>query len=414
MVIEHNPPNLHSTSPTQSNLSSIHDNPFKLPKCRYALTLKYNLNPIQLLNKTNKCHTFSGVITRENLDRIRDKPGGDKVICPMDQRSAIRTHQLQIENLVYDEPPESNLTWLTDIYPVYFMIAKSGSTSILDYLRIYNKEYGYDKYGHIGHKIAIRDRVQNINSPCSFTFVRDPVIRFISGYYTINGLLWLALKEKFSNIYNETFLRFELDYRTRKRQKFVRFAGIKGEPMRLKAFLSELKSDSYAFTRLWQIDHIQTQSEILSIYFGKLKSKMHFIGKQERIKEHWSELVGICEYFKNDTSVVFDGEELKKSHVVGWGWKAPWTWEKEYDRFKDFIEYLGLEGVYDWYLKERKNVGNVVDMSEILPPVWYYIDETLYNEIVEYYWQDYECFGYVPSYQQFVKKREQYNNIYGF
>ena len=67
--------------------------------------------------------------------------------------------------------------------------------------------------------------------------------------------------------------------------------------------------------------------------------------------------------------------------------------------------------MYEYYV-ENKDENGMVDMNIILPPVRYHIDEELYNEIVDYYYQDYECFGYEPDYQQFVIKRQQYVNIY--
>eukprot|EP01084_Bolivina_argentea_P055237 101272_1 len=395
------------------DLLAQYDNPFKLKKCRNAISDKHGITHNKILNKTAKCREFSGVLTIENAQRIINGSGSGKVLCPYDQRSAIRTHQLMINKVVFKNRIDKNMTWLTDIYPIYFMIAKSGSTSIFGYLQQYNRYFGYDKYGHIGHKIAVNEKINVIQSYCSFTFVREPVQRFISGYYTINALLWIKLKENFINIRNDTFIRFELPFSDRKRHRRVHFATVKGEPQRLKMFLKELQKNPYSFTRLWQIDHIQSQSEILSVYFGWLKSKLHFIGKQERIKEHWSELVGICNgFFQNNSKVIFDEKKKnKKKQLVGFGWKNPDSWYKEYDRFSDFIEYLGLEKIYEYYVNNKHK--NDFDMNDILPPIWYYIDEQMYNDIVEYYYQDYQCFGYVPSYRQFVAKRDNYINIYG-
>eukprot|EP01083_Nonionella_stella_P225758 802322_1 len=165
---------------------------------------------------TRRCSLFSGVFTRENWDNIRNNH--PHTTCPHRQRSAIRSHNLVLNmhrHQQHRETPPKNMTWLVDKYPIYFMIAKSGSTSILGYLRRYNRIFGYDKYGGIGHDKPVVDRVTVIQSPCSFTFVRDPVTRFISGYYTINAMLWNALKGHFMNIANVTFLRKELPFEDR-------------------------------------------------------------------------------------------------------------------------------------------------------------------------------------------------------
>ncbi len=370
----------------------------------------------EMLNQTSmslsSCKLFSGVATRENWKRSfienKDKNKKKRFRCPSDQRSAIRTHELQIKHAVFNQT-KSEWKWLTEEYPIYFMIAKSGSTSILSYLQRYHDEYGYNEYGDIVHKIAVSENINVVQSRCSFTFVRDPMTRFISGYYTLNGLLWLSLKERFSNIDNDTFLQFELPWNQRRRHKFVSFASIKGEPQRVERFVQEMTANPYWFTRLWQFDHVQSQSEILSVYFGRLESAMHFVGKQERMKDHWTELTRICSaFFRNNSEIVLNDEKKK---VQGFGWKDPWSWHRDYDRFRDFIEFMGLEPIYAYFVENVDEDGNV-DMDAILPPLWYHIDEALYNDIVEYYFQDYQCFGYVPNYHAFVRKREQYINIY--
>eukprot|EP01083_Nonionella_stella_P132757 403659_1 len=158
------------------DLSPLYDNPFKLPKCRHALPDKYGVDPEMLPNMTRKCSLFSGVFTRENWKTILDNQSRNT--CPRRQRSAIRSHDLVLKmhrDRKHRQTPPKNLTWLADKYPIYFMIAKSGSTSILGYLRRYNRIFGYDKYGDIGHDKPVIDGVTVIQSACSFTFVRDPV-----------------------------------------------------------------------------------------------------------------------------------------------------------------------------------------------------------------------------------------------
>ena len=385
------------------NLSPLYDNPFKLSKCRKALSEKYGVDEAELIKQMSSCKQFSGVLTRENWQRVIDAKDKNERFCPYDQRSAIRSHKMKIDQIMNKNVKKNNesLPSFVEHYPVYFMIAKSASSSISNLLKEYNEYFGYSAYGSIDHKIAIH---ANIKSECSFTFVRDPITRFIAGYYTINALLYLLLKEKFSNIQNETFLRFELPFDQRKRHKNVRFAMVRGEPQRFKAFLNEMVSNPFRFTRLWQIDHIQSQTEILSVYFGNcMQSKLHFVGKVEQFSPHWKELTNLCSFFQNKSDLAED-QSNRKNDKFQWNLN-PKAWHKEYDRFEEFIQYLSLDKVYEHYV-ERGNLDNV------LPPIWYHIDERIYDQIVEYYLMDYQCFGYEPNYKEFVRERDKFMNIY--
>ena len=63
-------------------------------------------------------------------------------------------------------------------------------------------------------------------------------------------------------------------------------------------------------------------------------------------------------------------------------------------------------------LAHYKASGN--DGIGILPPVYYAIDEQLYEEIVGYYIQDLICFGYEEemNFAHFKAKRDEYLDIY--
>lgn len=329
-----------STTSKQHTLSALYDNPFKSAQCRNALSDQYGLDGFALLKRMEKCKQFGGVLTRENLKKIVEN---DR-FCPFDQRSAIRSHQLKIDQIMNaneKKQKRQKMPEFVEHYPVYFMIAKAASSSIMDLLRAYNEKFGYLKDGDVVHKIVDG----NVSSECSFTFVRDPITRFIAGYYTINALLYLQLKESFSNIQNSTFLMLALPFDKRKRHKNVRFATVNEEPKRFKVFVEEMIANPFRFTRLWSIDHIQSQTEILSVHLGKYWQKnFDFIGKVEQFQTHWRKLTNLCSAFFRQGNVSIDLPLRRRNDKFEWNMN-PRAWRKEYHRFEQFIEYLGLQKV---------------------------------------------------------------------
>ena len=64
----------------------------------------------------------------------------------------------------------------------YFNIEKSASSTTTTYLKRQKNEYEFEQ--------NIVDSGDVVISNCSFTFVRDPLQRFISAYYTVSRLMW--------------------------------------------------------------------------------------------------------------------------------------------------------------------------------------------------------------------------------
>merc|ERR1712129_597601 len=42
-----------------------------------------------------------------------------------------------------------------------------------------------------------------------------------------------------------------------------------------------------------------------------------------------------------------------------------------------------------------------ISEDEVLPPAYYFMTEAMYDRIVDFYYQDFVCFGYLPDYAQF-------------
>ena len=168
--------------------------------------------------------------------------------------------------------------------PIYYMIAKSASSSIMTNLR---ESFGtnWSQTVHKNHAIPFIGHSVRIHTDCGFTFVRNPITRFIAGYYTINRKIYnlhhslsntsLFAEEKWNR--NWLFLR-----------KFQ-------EPDRFITFVEEMVSNPYHFSLLEPMSHINSMTaKSFSVYFG---SDLHFIGKVEYMDSHWNALMEQCQWF---------------------------------------------------------------------------------------------------------------------
>eukprot|EP01084_Bolivina_argentea_P118342 209993_1 len=106
-----------------------------------------------------------------------------------------------------------------------------------------------------------------IQSKCGFTFVQHPITRFISGYFTINALLW----EDFENI----------DYFPEIFEQFTFYKIVNNLKARLKAFINDLRKFHYLFIKVFPFMNIlMTQIGQLSI----TQNDINYIFKYEYIQ----------------------------------------------------------------------------------------------------------------------------------
>ena len=241
----------------------------------------------------------------------------------------------------------------------YYHIEKSGSSSIGQILKSSNFKQTFVSENWLS------------STNCGFTFIRDPIERFISGYYTVNRL-----------IYDRNYPgRYIITYPHPYKYKWY---NITGEPQRFKQFVEDLMEYQWEFVDETPLQHIMSQIGILSI----TQADIHFIGRLNKIKTHWNKLYDLC---ANNN---FTKYPTKQHHWMKKYGSAGLKGNEQYDK------YLTMMDLKNW------NKGDLL-------PVYYIIaeDYNIYSKIVEYYKQDYVCFGFEHD---FIKFRERVYNTSGF
>eukprot|EP01083_Nonionella_stella_P095976 269594_1 len=230
---------------------------------------------------------------------------------------------------------------------MYYHIEKSGSSSI----------------GHgilLGQKYNSSYVSENMmtHTECGFTFVREPISRFISAYYTINRLIY------FHNLPGS----FKIKY---KHDRVFKWWNVHGEPQRVTTFVDDLMENDYKFVVMSPLEHIMTQTGILSV----AQNDIHFVGRLDKLREHWHELYEFC-----DSDLLDDMEQKEFGRMKNYGVKG----------VRDHPEYAKMMGIEDYW------------DGDILPAYKAIADNyDLYHKIVQYYKQDFLCFGFEPNFDSF-------------
>eukprot|EP01084_Bolivina_argentea_P079895 144809_1 len=275
--------------------------------------------------------------------------------------------------------------------PIYYHMPKCASSSTAGMLQ---EHFNFHQHWVDGPEI----NHNNIYTNCGFTFVRNPIHRFISGYYTINNMLWrdcldINGKKTFSNHTIKKWDKFQ----------FIRMIG---EPQRFQMYIEEMFKDPYYFGKTLPFRHTGSQMYFLSNWYG---SDIQFFGRVEKFEEHWNKLMEFenCKWFKNNMKRGVDKIEVPNS-MYHYGFYGPTLWRKSNGEKKEYVDALGiranLEKMYDG------NTANRVDPNDILAPAYYFINEKTFNKIVKYFWQDFVCFGYPTDYNSFKKYVEKFVN----
>eukprot|EP01083_Nonionella_stella_P098688 277603_1 len=355
----------------RTNVDIILSNPLNNEQCQNANIDRHNISKVEFIatyyNETlyKKCRAkriwdSDGIWTREYLNAISTQN------CFM-PRLMRRTEMSQAD---------PNTT-----YPVYYHIPKSASSSTAAMAK---------EYFNFGSKWVTRhDAIQQPYNAthCGFTFVRDPIKRFISGYYTVNAM-----------IYGENELNFV--NHTNNKYEHYKFIKIMGEPQRFETFLDEIIENSHRFYGVVPLRHIASQTYFLSNWYG---SNIHFVGKVENYSNHWLELLNYDKcgaWFRNKSNII---RNANIEHVIygmyHHGFDVNfYTKPNKQIKYKEYIEAMSLEIMIDNMYK--------------LPPMYHKMTEKIYNKIVDFYYQDFKCFGYSYGFQPFVKDVEAIDGVF--
>ena len=103
---------------------------------------------------------------------------------------------------------------------------------------------------HKNHALPSIGHSVQISTDCGFTFVRNPLTRFIAGYYTINRKIF-GLHHTLSNV-----TLFESEKWNRNWLFLRKFR----EPDRFTTFVEEMVADPYTFSLLEPMSHINSMT----------------------------------------------------------------------------------------------------------------------------------------------------------
>eukprot|EP01084_Bolivina_argentea_P015956 29894_1 len=187
---------------------------------------------------------------------------------------------------------------------MYYHIEKSGSSSIAGMLHVYNFNTSYTSENALFH------------CQCGFTFVRDPISRFVSGYYTINKLIyWFhhhlpRIGKKGANM--------------DKVPRLFSFWNITGEPQRMMEFVNNIYDSSFEFTKITPLEHMMTQSGLL----GVSSADIHYIGRVSDLMEHLDVIKNKCA-IRTDNKFLLETDLIEQRIMTRFGTKwfdelRPW------------------------------------------------------------------------------------------
>eukprot|EP01084_Bolivina_argentea_P233638 393459_1 len=166
-------------------------------ECRNAIINKENIDIHQLLNAfTNeKCpisNTTNTTIIYDNL-LVWSRESIDAISNNQCYKVAANIRLPQTHTS--DKKKLSKNIKRTKAIPTYYQIVKCGSSSIKRVLEEYSTSHSIIEEWHsIGN---IGDNSNRIHTDCGFTFVRNPITRFIAGYYTIHLHMFEAFNKTF-------------------------------------------------------------------------------------------------------------------------------------------------------------------------------------------------------------------------
>ena len=360
----------------------MYDNPMDNPECQNAILELEDIDIDKLIEShskhipcTHKQNWRPTIWTREGVGSLINHH------CYR-PHTPIRTTN-DYNNIIQDGLSLSKKENGIDV-PVYYHMPKCASSSTAGML---SDHFDFKQQWYDGPP----SNHETVYTQCGFTFVRNPIERFISGYYTINNMLW---RECLDDNGVKTFTNH-----TVQKYKEYDFIGIIGEPQRFEAYIDTMFTDPYHFGKVLPFRHTGSQMFFMSTWHG---SDIHFWGRVEKYEDHFNQLMEFenCKWFKENMKQETEKIEVPNS-MYHYGFYGPTLWRKANGEKKEYVDALGMRKTLEKMYSGKKNER--VDANDILAPAYYFINERIYNKIVKYFYQDFVCFGYPTDFENFKK-----------
>eukprot|EP01083_Nonionella_stella_P047578 127366_1 len=374
---------------------TINGNPLQYTQCRNAILHKENINIEQFVpqhithlpkhvqsNIMNHLHDI--IWSRELIDALNNSLSYGHLVRIRLSHDANNPQNQGSRHRVINEPLDGftlearSNTSINHKQLVYYHVSKCGSSSIHNML---NNHYSTTRM--YWRNLLDLDGYEPLpDIDCAFTFIRHPIDRIISGYYTVLSMLNREFKHK-SNDNQTEIVRLEQDYANR-HPWFMHNGTAK---MRFKMFVQEVIQDGYEYVRDDHVIlHVATQigSSIGAFHMWPI----HFIGRVEYFEEHWAALT-----MEHDAcSIVFDS--ISKSN----GGTHSYTLAHAMKRMghQNSIESEDVKdsaNKKDEYKKKGLSAEHLVFIG----------DKELFQNVVHYYYQDFICFGYNLTHEGYLK-----------
>ena len=275
---------------------------------------------------------------------------------------------------------------------VYYHIPKCGSSSIKEMLyeiggtRIDWRQSLFDGY--------VSPRILNRNIKCGFTFVRHPIHRFISGYYTLNWMLHSDSKTLFKNDAAKwDNVTSKLKHWHIVDECFYNFSCLEREHV----FIDQMVDEGWKWINNYKDVYSQRVMEhvcsITSHFMAAYDDwKIDYVGRVEQFEEH-------CGLLSRNISKCSTGYLEKYWEVKE---------DKEDEHLKGIVSLKEGSNKTDVEIQHRMDKAGQKQkhtLNRTLVDAYYAlaIDQTLYEKLAEYYFQDFVCFDYDASFQSFVE-----------
>lgn len=151
------------------------------------------------------------------------------------------------------------------------------------------------------------------------------------------------------------------------------FWNISGEPHRSREFIKNLMEFKYAFLVSSPLEHIMSQTSVLSVS----QCDIHFVGRLKKFKSHLDLVLDHC------AGRFMDKPDEILQRMAGFGTMNLQD-EPDYARMMDLENYTKGD-----LLPAYKSIADSYEA---------------YQSIVEYFRQDFICFGFEHDYNAFRKK----------